>query len=438
MLTDEQRRTVYVGMSADLVHPGHLNVIKKAAELGDVTVGLLTDEAIASYKRLPYMSFEQRREVIESIKGVDRVVPQTTLDYVPNLRALKPDYVVHGDDWRSGVQESVRRRVIDTLAEWGGELVEVAYTQGISSTQLNRALREIGTTPDIRRRKLRRLLDAKKIVRLLEVHSGLTGLIIESVFVNDSGIRREFDGMWASSLTDSTAKGKPDIEAVDLTSRVHTLNDVLEVTTKPIVYDGDTGGRPEHFVFTVKTLERMGVSAVIIEDKVGLKKNSLLGTSVPQTQDTVEGFCQKISAGKRAQLTDEFMVIARIESLILGHGVKDALERARAYIGSGADGIMIHSCKHDAGEILNFCRQYRELDLKVPLVAVPTTYNGITEDELAEAGVNVVIYANHLLRSAFPAMVSAAQSILQHGRSKDIDPQLMPVNEILNLIPGGV
>lgn len=438
MLTDERRKTVYVGMSADLVHPGHLNVIKRAAELGEVTVGLLTDEAIASYKRLPYMNFEQRREVIENIKGVSRVVPQTTLDYVPNLRKLKPDYAVHGDDWRSGVQKSVRSRVIEALAEWGGELVEVEYTEGISSTQINKALREIGTTPDIRLRKLRRLLDAKEIVRLLEVHNGLTGLIIENTFVNDNGIRKEFDGMWASSLTDSTAKGKPDIEAVDLTSRMHTLNDVLEVTTKPIVYDGDTGGKPEHFVFTVKTLERMGVSAVIIEDKVGLKKNSLLGTSVPQTQDTIEGFCHKVSAGKHAQLTNDFMIIARIESLILGHGVKDALERARSYIDAGADGIMIHSRQKDAREILDFCRQYRDLDLKVPLVAIPTTYNYITEDELAGAGVNVVIYANHLLRSAFPAMVSAAQSILQHGRSKEIDPELMSINEILNLIPGGV
>lgn len=438
MLTAERRKTVYVGMSADLVHPGHLNVIKRAAELGQVTVGLLTDEAIASYKRLPYMSFEQRREVIENIKGVSRVVSQTTLDYVPNLRKLKPDYVVHGDDWRSGVQSSVRRRVIETLAEWGGELVEVEYTEGISSTQINKALREIGTTPDIRLRKLRRLLNAKKIVRLLEVHNGLTGLIVENTFVNDNGVRKEFDGMWASSLTDSTAKGKPDIEAVDLTSRMHTLNDVLEVTTKPIVYDGDTGGKPEHFVFTVKTLERMGVSAVIIEDKVGLKKNSLLGTSVPQTQDTIEGFCHKISAGKHAQLTNDFMIIARIESLILGHGVKDALERAKSYIDAGADGIMIHSRQKDAGEILDFCRQYQDLDLRVPLVAIPTTYNYITEDELAGAGVNVVIYANHLLRSAFPAMASAAQSILQHGRSREIDPELMSINEILNLIPGGV
>lgn len=436
-LHQRQRKLVYVGMSADLVHPGHLNVIKKAAELGEVMVGLLTDAAVASYKRLPYMSYEQRKQVIENIKGVSKVVPQETLDYVPNLRKYKPDYVVHGDDWRTGVQSSVRQRVIETLAEWGGELVEVPYTQGISSTQLNMALKEIGTTPDIRLKKLHRLLAAKDFLRFLEVHSGLTGLIVENVFVDDTGMRKEFDGMWASSLTDSTAKGKPDIEAVDLTSRMQTLNDVLEVTTKPIIYDGDTGGRPEHFVLTVKTLERMGISAVIIEDKVGLKKNSLFGTSVPQTQDSIESFSAKISAGKRAQITEEFMIIARIESLVLGKGVKDALERAEAYLAAGADGIMIHSASKDEAEVFEFCRQYHKLQLRGPLVAVPTSYNHVTEDQLRDVGVNVVIYANHLLRAAFPAMVKTAKAILEHGRSSVVDDHIMPIAEILNLIPGG-
>lgn len=432
-----KRKLVYVGMSADLVHPGHLNVIKKAAELGEVMVGLLTDAAVASYKRLPYMTFEQRKTVIENIKGVSKVVPQTTLDYVPNLHKYKPDYVVHGDDWRTGIQSSVRQRVIETLAEWGGQLVEVPYTQGISSTQLNMALREIGTTPDVRLRKLRRLLGAKDLVRLMEVHNGLTGLIVENVFVNDNGMRKEFDGMWASSLTDSTAKGKPDIEAVDLTSRMQTLNDVLEVTTKPIVYDGDTGGRPEHFVFTVKTLERMGVSAVIIEDKVGLKKNSLFGTEVPQTQDSIEGFAAKISAGKKAQLTQEFMIIARIESLVLGKGVKDAIERAEAYLAAGADGIMIHSASKDETDVLEFCRQYHKLKFRGPLVAVPTSYNHVTERQLRDAGINMVIYANHLLRAAVPAMVRTAEAILQHGCSSVVDDQIMPIDDILRFIPGG-
>lgn len=429
-------KTVYVGMSADLVHPGHLNVIKKAAELGEVTVGLLTDRAIASYKRLPYMTFEQRKAVVESLKGVSRVVPQETLDYVPNLRTYKPDYVVHGDDWREGVQRKVRERVIETLAEWGGELVEVPYTEGISSTQLNKALKEIGTTPDIRRRKLRRLLEAKPLVRLIEAHNGLTGLIVENTSVNTERGPKEFDGMWASSLTESTVKGKPDIEAVDVTARTQMLHDILEVTTKPIVYDADTGGKPEHFQFTVRTLERLGVSALVIEDKVGLKKNSLFGNEVEQTQDTIENFCLKIKAGKEAQVTDDFMIIARIESLILEKGMEDAIQRAQAYIDAGADGIMIHSRQKDPAEIFEFCDRYAEFARKVPLVAVPSSYNQVTEDELAERGVNVVIYANHLLRAAYPAMVATARSILEHGRSAEADSNLMSIKEILELIPG--
>lgn len=429
-------KTVYVGMSADLVHPGHLNVINKAAELGEVTVGLLTDRAIASYKRLPYMTYEQRRQVVENLKGVHRVVPQETLDYVPNLRKYRPDFVVHGDDWREGVQRKVRQSVIDTLAEWGGKLVEVGYTEGISSTQLNKALKEIGTTPDIRRNKLRRLLEAKPLVRLMEAHNGLTGLIVENAGIEADGVRQEFDGMWGSSLTESTAKGKPDIEAVDVTSRTHTLHDILEVTTKPVVYDADTGGKLEHFQFTVRTLERLGVSAAVIEDKVGLKKNSLFGTEVPQTQDSIENFCAKIKAGKAAQVTDDFMVIARIESLILDQGMEDAVTRAKAYIEAGADGILIHSRQKTPDEIFEFCDRYAKLERRPPLVAVPSSYNQVTEQELIDRGVQVVIYANHLLRAAYPAMMDAARSILEHGRSKEIDSSLLSIKDILELIPG--
>jgi len=432
-----RKKKVYVGMSADLVHPGHLNVIRRGAELGEVTIGLLTDAAIASYKRLPYMTYEQRKVVVENIKGVSRVVPQETLDYVPNLRKYRPDYVVHGDDWREGVQSKTRQSVIDALGEWGGELVEVPYTKGISSTKLNQVMREIGTTPDIRRNKLRRLLMAKPIVRLLEAHNGLTGLIVEHVALENEEGRREFDGMWASSLTESTAKGKPDIEAVDVTSRMTTLNEIIEVTTKPIVYDADTGGKCEHFQFTIRTLERLGVSAAVVEDKVGLKRNSLFGTDVPQTQDTIENFCDKIRMGKAAQVTDDFMIVARIESLILQKGLEDAIERARAYIDAGADGILIHSKASSPDEIFAFCEEYARLEYRVPLVVVPTTYNQVTEEELREAGVNVVIYANHLIRSAYPMMVEAATGILRHGRSAEIDHLLMPVSEIIKLIPGG-
>lgn len=430
-------KTVYVAMSADLIHPGHLNIIEEARKLGEVVLGLLTDKAIASYKRLPALNYEQRKIIVENIKGVSRVIPQTTLDYVPNLREIKPDYVVHGDDWRTGVQQETRQRVIDALEEWGGELIEPPYTPDISSTQLNKAIKEVGTTPGIRLQRLRRLLEAKELIRALEAHNGLTGLIAEHTHIKTNGMMKEFDAMWLSSLTDSTAKGKPDIGCVDLTSRMNTVNDILEVTTKPIIYDGDSGGLTEHFEFMVRSLEREGVSAVIIEDKVGLKKNSLFGTDVKQTQDTIENFSNKIHRGKQAQVTDDFMIIARIESLILKAGLDDALKRAHSYIEAGADGIMIHSKEKDPAEILAFCKEYKKFEQRVPLAAVPSTYCCITEDELKRAGVRIVIYANHLLRSAYPAMVKTAETILKNERAAECDEFCMPIKEILTLIPGG-
>lgn len=433
----EKQKVVYVGMSADIIHPGHLNIIHEASKLGRVVVGVLTDAAIASYKRLPYLNFEQRSIVVNNLKGVSEIVAQETLDYRPNLLKLKPDYVVHGDDWKEGVQKKTRQDIIDCLAQWGGQVVDVPYTKGISSTMLNERLKEIGTTPDVRLKRLKRLIAAKKIVRILESHSGLTGLIIENTFVKKNGMKMEFDGMWASSLTDSTSKGKPDIEAVDLTTRLHDLNDALEVTTKPIIFDGDTGGKVEHFPFMVRTLERLGISAVIIEDKVGLKQNSLFGTDAVQTQDTIDGFCNKIHAGKMAQITDDFMIISRIESLIAGKSVEDALERAFAYVEAGADGVMIHSKDQDGMDIKEFCLRFREKNQSTPIVIVPTTFNHITEDEFSTWGVNVVIYANHMLRSAYPAMVKCAESILENGRSKEASEEYcMPIKEILTLIPG--
>ena len=429
-------KKVYVGMSADLVHPGHLNIINEARKLGSVIIGLLTDKAIASYKRLPYMTYEQRKIVIENIKGIAKVIPQETLDYTDNLENVKPDFVVHGDDWKEGVQRETRAKVIAALAKWGGKLVEVAYTEGISSSGLQSALKEIGITPDVRRKQLRRLIEIKDIVRILESHSGLTSLIIENLNVEINGVLKEFDGMWASSLTDSTLKGKPDIEAVDLTNRLQNLNDALESTSKPIIYDGDTGGKPEHFVFTVKTLERLGVSAVIIEDKIGLKKNSLFGTEVKQEQDSIESFSHKIIIGRNAKITKDFMIIARIESLIMNKPIEEAVERAKAYIEAGADGIMIHSKSKSPEEILEFCKLYKEFETCKPLVVVPTTYNQITEGELIDAGVNVVIYANHMLRSSYPAMVTVAKSILSNGRSYEANEYCMSIKEILQLIPG--
>ncbi len=449
----EHPKCAYLGMSADLVHPGHLNIIAKARELagvqGRIIVGLLTDAAIASYKRLPFMSWEQRRIVVSNIKGVTEVVPQTTLDYVANLRKFRPDYVIHGDDWRTGVQSSTRERIIAVLQEWGGKLVEVPYTPGISSTALIARIRDIGVTPEIRIRTLRRLLNAKPLVRIIEAHNGLSALLAEKVNVSVPdglvreepihqilGGKREFDGIWVSSLTQATAKGKPDNGFLDASTRISGLSDMLDVSTKPVIYDGDNGGPIPHFILTVQKLESLGVSAIIIEDKVGLKRNSLLGTEVFQQQDTIEDFAAKIRAGKQAQLTEDFMIIARIESLILKQGLDDALMRAQAYLNAGADGIMIHSREKSFAEIAAFAQRYNQFENRKPLVVVPSTYSVVTETELQQAGVNVVIYANQLLRSAYKAMHSCAESILVHERAQEADESLCcSVSEIVRLIP---
>ncbi|MBC8490809.1 MAG: phosphoenolpyruvate mutase [Bacteroidetes bacterium] len=429
-------KTAYVGMAADLIHHGHLNIINEARKLGKVIVGLLTDEAIASYKRIPLLTYEQRKFIIENIKGVDKVVPQETFDYIPNLKKIKPDYVVHGDDWKVGILKESRQKVIEVLKEWDGKIVEPEYTKNISSTQLSNTLKEKGVAPNTRLKTLERLISLKPIVRLLEAHNGITGLIVEKTKKKCNGEIREFDGIWVSSLTDSTAKGKPDTELVDFSSRFQTIEQIIEVTTKPIIVDGDTGGEIEHFKFRVRTLERLGVSAVIIEDKIGIKRNSLFGTGVLQEQDTIDHFCKKINQGKRALITNDFMIIARIESLILKKGMEDALRRAEAYIGAGADGIMIHSKEKDGKEIIEFCEEYKTFSKKVPLVVVPSTYSHITENEFNELGVNIVIYGNHLLRSAYPAMVNTAESILEHKKCKEASEQYcMPIKEIITLIP---
>ena len=433
---NEDKKLVYIGMSADLIHQGHLNIILEGRKLGRVIIGLLTDEAIASYKRLPLITFQDRKTIVENLKGVYEVIPQTTLDYLPNLKKIKPDFVVHGDDWKTGIQKEVRQRVIDILDEWGGKLVEPKYTEGISSTDLIKSVKARGVTPGKRMKTLRRLINVKPIVRILEAHNGLTGLIVEKTSIMKDGKKMEFDGIWESSLTDSTAKGKPDTELVDFSSRFSTIEEILEVTTKPIIVDGDTGGRVEHFKFRVKTLERLGVSAIIIEDKVGDKRNSLFGTAVPQSQDTIEGFSNKIQEGEQSQITSDFMIIARIESLILNKGLNDALKRTKAYINAGADGIMIHSKEKDGQEIVEYCRNYQALSNKVPLVVVPSTYAHMREEELRDMGVNVVIYANHLLRSAYPAMVDVAQTILKNNRALEAsEKNCMSIKDIITLIP---
>ena len=400
-------------------------------------IGLFTDKAIANHRRLPYLTWEQRKNVIEHIKGVASVVPQEEWSYIENLKKYKPDYIIHGDDWLYGPDKYIRDEVFKVMKQLGGQVIEIPYTKGISDSSLKEEIDSLGVTPQARLSSLRRLISAKPIVRILESHNGLTGLIAEHTSVEVNGEHREFDGMWASSLTDSTSKGKPDIEAVDLTTRLHDLNDTLEVTTKPFIFDGDTGGKVEHFGFTVRTLERLGISAVIIEDKVGLKQNSLFGTDAVQTQDTIEGFCHKIRAGKESQITNDFMIISRCESLIAGKSVEDALERCHAYVAAGADGIMIHSKDKSGEDIKEFCLRFREKDPNTPIVAVPTTYNQFTEEELASWGINIVIYANHMLRAAYPAMVKCAESILQHSRSMEASEEYcMPIKQILNLIPG--
>ena len=433
-------KKVYIAMSADIIHSGHINIINEGAKLGEVYIGLLTDEAIASYKRLPVLDYESRKKIFENIKGVKEVVPQKTLDYTDNLMALKPDYVVHGDDWRSGVQRNVRQKVIDTLKIWGGELIEIPYTKDVSCTGLEKTVRELQNTPDSRRAKLKRMLTVKPYVTVMEASNGLTGLLVENTKVIDEekGTSNEFDCMWVSSLCDSSFKGKPDIELVDLTSRLNTIEQIMEVTTKPIILDGDTGGKVEHFTYNVKTLERLGVSAIIIEDKTGLNQNSLFGTDAKQVLDDPHEFAHKIKAGKSAQVTKDFLIFARIEALIAGYGVEEAMKRAKIYIEEGgADGIVIHSKEKDGSEIKEFLRQFREYSKDIPVVLIPTSYNQFTEEELHAWGGTIIIYANHFLRSAYPAMKKCAESILTHHRSLEAsNDYCISIKEVLALIPG--
>lgn len=432
-------KKVYIAIGADILHTGHINVINEGAKYGEVIIGLLSDEAIASYKRLPIFDYEVRKTIFENLKNVSRVVRQETIDYTKNLQKLKPDYVVHGDDWREGAQKLIREKVIEALKEWGGELIEVPYTKGLSSTETHNLISKDLKSPDYRRGLLRRMLNLKPYVSVMEASNGITGLIVENTKVinKDTSLPKEFDAMWISSLCDSTFKGKPDIELVDLTSRLNTINEIMEVTTKPIILDGDTGGKKEHFVFNVKTLERIGVSAIIIEDKTGLKKNSLFGTDVKQTLADPKEFADKIRAGKQALTTKDFLIFARLESLIAGYGADHALERAKIYIEAGADGIMIHSKEKHGNDIIEFMQKFREYCKDIPIILVPTTYNQFTEEELQEKGANIIIHANHLLRSAYPAMVKTAETILENGRSKEADKYCMSIKEILKLIPGG-
>ena len=426
---------VYTCFSTDVIHEGHLNIIREAKKYGDVYVGVLSDEATVKYNKFPTISFEERMEMVKAIPDVKKVVVQKDIMYDGIVKELHPDYIIHGDNWKEPPLKSIRDNAEKLISEYGGKIIDVPYTFNGSVKRIDRKINDKLSMPEFRRKRLKQLLKIRPIVKAMEVHSGLTGLIVEKTFVErDNGEFDQFDAMWLSSLCDSTAKGKPDIELVDMTSRFKTIDDIMDVTTKPIIFDGDTGGLVEHFVYMVHTLERMGVSAVIIEDKIGLKKNSLFGNDVEQTQDDIEHFCEKISAGKRVQLTDEFMIIARIESLILEKGMEDALNRAHAFVKAGADGIMIHSRKESPAEILEFCDRFRKDDKETPIVVVPTSYNVVTEEELAEHGVNIVIYANQLTRSAFPAMEQTAKDILKYHRAKEVDDRLLSIKKIISLI----
>ena len=425
---------VYTCFCTDIIHEGHLNIIREAEKLGELTVGVLPDLQMIRYNRFPTKTTEERMDMIRALPGVKDVIEQDQIMYDDVVHKLRPDYIVHGDNWGDSAMQAIRANIVRLLDEYGGELVEIPYTHNADVEKLDRQMREKLAMPEFRRGRLRKLLNMVPIVKTIEVHSGLTGLIAEKTIVAKDEAISQYDAMWISSLCDSTEKGKPDIELVDMTSRFRTIDDVLEVTTKPIIFDGDTGGLTEHFVYTVRSLERMGVSAVIIEDKTGLKKNSLFGTQVEQTQDSIENFCEKIAMGKKAQLSDDFMIIARIESLILGKGQQDAIERARAYVKAGADGIMIHSRQKSPDEIFDFCDVFRSEDKETPLIVVPSTYNTVKEDELKEHGVNIVIYANQLLRAAFPAMEKAARSILENQRAYETDSALMSIKDIITLI----
>lgn len=434
-LKEIESRTVYMCFSTDIIHGGHITIIKKAQKLGRLIIGVLSDAAVASYKRMPLVPASERLVMFENIAGVSNVIEQKTLSYKAVLEELHPDIVVHGDDWVTGFQRPIRDEVTSILASYGGKLVEFPYSTEDKYKDIEKRTRSDLAMPDIRRGRLKKVLEMKGLVTAMEAHDGLTGLIVENTVVHQNGGAHQFDAMWISSLCDSTAKGKPDIELLDMTSRFRTIEDITEVTTKPIIFDGDTGGKTEHFVYTVRSLERLGVSMVIIEDKTGLKKNSLFGTEVKQIQDSIENFSEKIRAGKKAQRTKEFMICARIESLILEQGMEDALARAFAFVEAGADAIMIHSRKKDPSEIQEFIEKFRAKDKATPIVLVPTSFNSVTEEEWKQRGANVIIYANQLMRAEVPAMQKAAEIILENHRAEECDAMLMPFKDIIRLIP---
>ena len=432
----KKNKIVYIGLSADSIHHGHMNLLNKGRELGEITIGLFTDKAIASFKRLPYLNFEQRKKILLNFKGVKNVIAQETQDYSINLKKIKPDYMIHGDDWKSGNMSHIRKNCLKVLKTYGGKLVEIPYTKGVTSAAYTKHLNSISTTPDVRRGLLSRLLDSKKILRIIETHNHISAIIAENLIYEKKNENVSFDGFWSSSLTDSTALGKPDNESLSNSQRLLNIDQIFDVTTKPLIFDGDTGGQIDHLDMKIKSMERLGISAVIFEDKTGLKQNSLFQNTSNQKQEDKKKFAEKISIATKAKRSDEFMIIARIESFILGKGINDALERANLYLEAGASGIMIHSKSKNPKEIFEFSKKFKKNFPKVPLVCVPSTYNQVKEKELIDNQFNIVIYANHMLRASYPAMRNVALKILKNGRSHEANKDLFSIKDILHLIPG--
>ncbi len=429
----KKNKIVYIGLSADILHEGHINIIKTAKKYGKIVVGLLTDQAIANYKNIPHLSYNQREIVLKNIKFISKIIPQKTLDYTYNLNLIRPNFVVHGDDWKNGVQKTTRLKVIKTLKKWGGKLIEPKYTKNISSTIIKKKISET-IYPESRVSRLKRLINSKDIVRILESHNALTGLMIEKINITKNKRTIEFDGMWSSSLTDSATKGLPDNSSLSFSARISSLNDMMDVTTKPLVFDADNGGQIEHLPFLVRSLERSGVSAIIMEDKVGLKKNSLFQNQKGTKQDKPNLFAKKIIKICKTRQSKDFMIIARIESFIVGKGLHDALKRAEIYSKAGADAILIHSKEKTPSEIFAFAKEFRKSKNFIPLVSVPSTYSKVYERDLIKNGFKLVIYANQLLRASYPAMQNTAKTILKNSRAFEVDKKIIPIKEIINLI----
>ena len=431
-----KNKKVFISLTAESIHHGHIKLIDEGKKHGDIVIGLLTDNAVAKHKRLPLLNFDQRKTIIENISGVSEVIAQDEWDDSIIIEKLRPEYVIHGDDWLSGPQLRLRDNVIKTLNKYNGKLIELPYTKGISSKAISNHSNEMGISPELRLKNLKRCMSTKKLSRFIETHSPISALIAEKAKQEINGKVNYFDGFWSSSLTDSSLMGKPDIEVLDISQRLDNINNIFEVTTKPLIMDIDTGGKIEHLKINVRTMERLGISAMIMEDKTGLKKNSLHEDTSNQQQEDIEIFSEKIKSVKLYQSNSDFMVIARIESFILKKGIEDALKRAKSYVGAGADAIMIHSKSKTPDEIFSFSKKFRLEFPDIPLVCVPSRYSGVKESELIENGFNVVIYANQLFRAAYPAMVKTANSILINERAEEIEKELTSIKDMMDLIPG--